>query len=322
MTKDTVVSFLRSPKEASVMNNGNDDAATDVMKGREEENSEAVNTDDCKNSRIDAKNNGNAEASVPSKKRSRSSLEVSNKEDEGNAKASKEHVLEFKWSKYNDEDDDDKHFSMFEDEITDSSLGISRVISENEEGENNEYSLIVCLVDGKSEDRRSLAKINVYFWKEGDNLMNFNQLSQDLADFSRSLWSASGRNVRHYSDMDIEMGNSRHSGVEIRKLVKEATDEVWPNDIVYSDDVMYIQTAALAEGSNANESLELLSRLFTKVGVFAIAHKTDLEKMGFCVREDMVGVSDEAYQGDMRFDFIEGGDGWFVISHPKDTSDD
>lgn len=302
-TRDASASFFDSPKEASTMNNGNADTAADVMKGRGTENSDDASNNNCKNSRSDDKNNGNAEASVSGKKRSRSSLESSsNKEDEDNAKATKEHVLEFKWETYNEDDDNEgyeddncNNILMFDDEIRGDSLGISRAVCENTEGENHEYSLTICLVDGKSEDRRILAEINVDFWTEGINLMEFNQKSQDLADFCRSLWSASGRNISHYSDMDIELGRSRHSGVEIKELVEEATDKV------FSDDIIYIRTAKLTQGSTANESLELLNRLFAKVGVFVIAHRTDLEKLG------LHSIVDES----SLFNFI--GDGWFAI---------
>merc|ERR1712238_81044 len=95
--------------------------------------------------------------------------------------------------------------------------------------------------------------------------------------------------------MDIELGRSRHSGVEIKELVEEATDKV------FSDDIIYIRTAKLTQGSTANESLELLNRLFAKVNVFVIAHETDLEKLG------LHSIVDES----SLFNFI--GDGWFAI---------
>jgi len=303
------------------MNNNKDDptAAADVLvKGRDNENGDDANNDDCKNSKCDDKTNSNAEASVSGKKRSIGSLESNNKEDEAsvsgkkrsigslesnnkededNTKATKEHVLEFKWQIYEENEDDEKKFSMFEDEITDNSLGTSRVVCENEEGENHEYNLTIGLVNGKSEDRRVLAKISVDFWKEGINLMHFNQKSQDLANFCRHLWSASGRNKRLYPDMEIELGESRYSDVEIKELVEEATDEE------YADDIIYIHTATLTQGSTKNESLELMNRLFDKVAVFVIAHRTDLKKMGFD------SITDE--NGGIRFSFV--GDGWFVI---------
>ena len=249
------------------------------------------------------KSNENAEAFITGKKRSGSSLESSS-----NTKATKKHLLEFKWEIYREDDDYDR-FSVFEDEVRDehdSLLSMSRAVIENEEGENHEYNITICLVDGKSDDRRVLAEINVDFWCEGINLMHFNQKSQDLANFCRILWSASGRDIRHYSDMAIEFGDSEYSDVEIKELVEEVT--VTATD--WNDNIAYIQTATLTQGSTSNESIELLNRLFA-VEVFAIAHRTDLENLGFAsIGNDDIGSTNNS---DINFEYASIGDGWFVI---------
>mmetsp|Transcript_10415 Transcript_10415/g.15909 ORF Transcript_10415/g.15909 Transcript_10415/m.15909 type:complete len:192 (+) Transcript_10415:303-878(+) len=187
---------------------------------------------------------------------------------------------------------------MFEDEIDDEEgFEKCRAILENEKGpETHEYDLTICLVDGKSKDRRVWAEISVVFWIMGVNLMHFNQHSQDLAVFCRSLWDSSDRNPDHYSPMAIEFGESRYSGVEIRDLVEETTGE-------YAKNTLYISKAKLAPGSTSKESLELLSRLVDNIDASVIAYKTDLEKLS---------IGDDDDDDDIIFSSIQ--DGWFVLS--------
>ena len=113
---------------------------------------------------------------------------------------------------------------MFADEIPKrGGFAQSRAILDNQEGENHERSLTMCLVDDKhSEHRKVLVEIDIWYWIVPINLMHFNILSQDLANFCRALWMAAGRREDQYCDMAIEFGDSKHSDVKIKTLVNSA----------------------------------------------------------------------------------------------------
>lgn len=221
-------------------------------------------------------------------------------------KKKEERLLEFKWSTY-DSDGKETRFSMFEDEVgetTTNCLSDTRAVNENKAGENREYNITICLVDnGKSEHRRVLAEIDVDYWKPSITLMHFNQKSQDLAHFCRSLWSAAPeRNDNDYSDMAIEFGESRYSHLDIITLIEEATEGSRYED--WYDHVMYIDKAKLSQGSTEIESRELLDRLFSSFHTSVIAHKSDLEKLG------LMQTDDADYEATIGFTSIT--EEWFV----------
>jgi len=223
-------------------------------------------------------------------------------------KKKEERLLEFKWSTYSD--GEETHFSMFEDETVETStncLSNTRAVIENEAGENHEYRITICLVDnGKSDHRRVLAEIDVDYWKPSITLMHFNQKSQDLAHFCRSLWSAAPeRKDNDYSDMAIEFGESRYSHLDIITLIGEVSGyEDW------YDHVMYINSAKLSQGSTEIESRELLDRFFSSFHASVIAHKTDLEKLG------LMQTDDADYEATIGF--ISIGEEWFVGGYSSD----
>lgn len=95
------------------------------------------------------------------------------------------------------------YYSIFADEIPKRTKKFNKScvfargeFGDDKEGENHEYRLTMCLVDGKAEDRNVLVEIGVCYWILPINLMHFHILSQDLANLSRKLWVAAGTGTR------------------------------------------------------------------------------------------------------------------------------
>lgn len=193
----------------------------------------------------------------------------------------RDYYLEIKWENYGDDANGNwmtTKYSMFDDEISDEDGGIemSRVFvgaEKKEEGEDHELCLTLCLVDGKSEDRKTLVEIEVYYWTVPINLMHFNMLSQDLANFCRDLWKAAGRNADDYCDSAIEFGESRFSKVEILELIDEATG-------IYNEHVMYIENSKLMPGATSKDAMTLLELIYEEFPASVISYESDLESMG------------------------------------------
>ncbi|KAL9183276.1 hypothetical protein ACHAXT_005063 [Thalassiosira profunda] len=203
--------------------------------------------------------------------------------------------LEIRW--YKDEEDTAKwengtyhrgelrthEYSIFADELPKrTKFNKSCVFTKGEfegefgkEGENHEYSLTICLVDSKADDRKVLVEIGVYYWILPINLMHFHILSQDLANFSRKLWVAAGRNEDVYDDMSIEFGYSKHGKVAVKSLVSKATG------IKGKSDVIYVRNVKVHEGSSEHDSRKLLEMVFKLCSsASVIAYKVDLEGLG------------------------------------------
>ena len=134
------------------------------------------------------------------------------------------------------------------EEISVGKLAKSRAIQKNEAGENNEFRLEFVLRDNNTNSSSSssnstiLASLSTYCWVDmaGANLMHFNQLSQDLANFCRPLWVDAGCRERDYSDMAIEFGESQYSRVKVNHLVKRATG-IDKTEIVYIKSVQDVK---------------------------------------------------------------------------------
>lgn len=188
-----------------------------------------------------------------------------------------ERVLEMKWLIGNHDANDEwveEDFAMFADEIPRrGGMAQSRAILENEQGENHQYGLDMCLVDGKSEHRKTLVSIDTWYWTVPINLMHFNILSADLADFCRPLWVDAGRRESEYSDMAIEFGESKHCGVKISTLVRAATG------IGGKKHVMYVRDVKMSPGSTLKDAQTLLRMMFSSCPAILIAHETDLTKL-------------------------------------------
>lgn len=191
-----------------------------------------------------------------------------------------EYFLEIKWVIGNDVDGEWKEdtFSMMVNEIPKTGgFAKSRAILKNEEGENHELSMDMCLVDSSS--GTSLAEISVWYWTVPINLMHFNQLSQELADFCRPLWVDAGRRPSAYCDMAIEFGDSVHSGVKISTLVKAAAG------IKGKNHVMYMRDVKLSPGASEKDSRKLLDGIFSTCPAIVIAHETDLTNLGLKISD-------------------------------------
>lgn len=213
------------------------------------------------------------------------SIMVPSEDDDGAARPTKtakkeEHYLEIKWENYDfDAEPEVTHkYSMFADEIPEGEdFAMSRVFQDDtqksEEGENHEHDFTLCLVDSKSASRKILVAFDVTYWTVPINLMHLNQLSQDLANFCRYLWKASGRDENDYSDMAIEFGNSPYCRVKISTLVEEATG-------IDRHDVMYISGAKVHEGSSSQDTKKLLRMIYTTFPASAISFEVDLKTMG------------------------------------------
>lgn len=186
-------------------------------------------------------------------------------------------MLEIEWTNYGD-DHEERTYNMFEDEIEDDdrTLENSRVIRENDQGEEGQYILTLKLVDGRFPHRNTLASIVVEYWPRGTNLQTFNEHSQELSDFSYDLWEASGRDMNSYDVMAVEFGTSPYSFIEIPTLVDEATAGTRHEGWCYQA-VMYVRRAS---NENSDASRELLQTIFNSIAALMVIHKTDLEALG------------------------------------------
>ena len=138
-------------------------------------------------------------------------------------------------------------------------------------------------------DERVLASCKFKWWQNGYNtsLMNFNQLSQDLADLCYDLWTSSGKPQHEYNDCDIEMGDSRHSNVRVNDVIeaiacrqnqsRNESDQLPTTDCF---ETAYIKSCECNE-SSANTVL--LESLLTLLGpeCILIGHGSDLEKLEY-----------------------------------------
>lgn len=199
-------------------------------------------------------------------------------------KDTQELFLEIKWFRLewvknkNDKKLEEFNFSMFADDIPKSKgFKNSRVFAKkngSEQGENHEYILSFCLVDSKEKDRKTLVEIDTWYWTVPINLMHFNILSQDLANFCRTLWRASGRKMDLYCDMAIEFGESKYSTVTIASLVKKATGMSGLRH------VMYFRTAKLDNGATKEHSEILIKMIFETCPAIVISYEEDFSKLG------------------------------------------
>lgn len=197
--------------------------------------------------------------------------------------------LEIKWFRLewikngNDNKLEEFNFSMFADDIPESkSFKSSRVFEKkngSEQGENHEYILTFCLVNSKEKDRKTLVEIDTWYWTVPINLMHFNILSQDLANFCRTLWRASGRKMDLYCDMAIEFGESKYSTVTIASLVKKATG------ISGLRHVMYFRTAKFDNGATKEHSEKLIKMIFKLCPAIVISYEEDFSKLGIATND-------------------------------------
>lgn len=198
-----------------------------------------------------------------------------------------QHFLEIKWYEYDVDNSADINHSIFADEIPKGTkFAESRAFLKKYEGENHEYSLSLCLVDSKSEDRKVLVELDVWYWYLPINLMHFHILSQDLANFCRSLWVAAGKDEDVYDDMSIEFGYSKIGKVEVKKLVGTATG------IKRKSDVLYVNDVKMHPGSTVQDSLKLLNMMFKLCkSAIVIAYEVDLSKLGIYSKYDVIGFT-------------------------------
>ena len=169
--------------------------------------------------------------------------------------------------------------SVFEDELGDKRsnnllLGFGPDRRKLATGENFEHNLSVELLLGK-DAKSAVVSTEIYWWAgnnaKGANLMHFNQLEQDLADFCRILWKAAGESPRSYCDMDIEFGDSIHCGRLIRNLIDDAT-------MISGKEVIYIRSIDCKGGSPTQSQFSLLFKRMGSVfpSAILIAHTSDL----------------------------------------------
>lgn len=203
--------------------------------------------------------------------------------------------LEIRWGKVIDIDTDEfVTHSVFADQVEDE---FNEFVDkkEFEQGDEDEYTFDLCLVDSKNEDRKTLVQMTVYYWNGAPNLMQFNCLSSDLADFCRCLWSATGRDEGNYDDMAIELGSSQYSKLEVLEMLGD-------DELCYIRDhgIMYIKSVdKVATAEHSRKLFDLLRE--NNIDINTIAHDSDLRKLG------LVGTSDKTEVG-----FLEIDGGWYV----------
>ena len=199
-----------------------------------------------------------------------------------------QHFIEIKWYEYDsDKDPPDVNHSMFVDDIPKGTkFSDCRAFQKKYEGENHQYGLSFCLVDNKSEHRKVLVEIDAYYWNLPINLMHFHILSQDLANFSRKLWVAAGKNEDLYDDMSIEFGYSNIGKWEVKKLVGAAVG------IKRKSDVMYVSDVKMHPGSTVEDSLKQLEMIFkTCKSAIVIVYESDLKKLDIVENYDTIGLT-------------------------------
>lgn len=203
--------------------------------------------------------------------------------------------LEIRWRIYKGEEDDEgrelyDHFSMIGDEIlSGGGIDCSRAILSNEEDEDSQaFEFKLSLIskgdnstssstnEKKKKKKNELLSIKASYWIIPVNLMHFNMHSQELADFSYSLWASAGRDTDDYNGQEIEFGESEHSDVEISTLVKQAST-IRTND---RDNVLYIKKVySVPSETKAEDAAKFLQLLFSTFPAIVIAHKSDLTSM-------------------------------------------
>eukprot|EP00956_Cyclotella_meneghiniana_P007672 scaffold10284_cov61-Cyclotella_meneghiniana.AAC.7 len=170
------------------------------------------------------------------------------------------------------------YYSMFVDEIPKKTkFSNSHPFTQQYEslGDNHEHRLHLCLVNSKDTDRTVLVEIHVYYWNVAITLMHFHILSQDLANFSRQLWIAAGRNEDDYCDMSVEFGESKYSHITVKSLITKAMG------IKNKSDMLYIDKIEMYAGATTKDSLRILEMIFqTCKSASVIVYETDLKKLG------------------------------------------
>lgn len=205
-------------------------------------------------------------------------------------KLEEEYYLELRWYKdtenvKNPPGAKEYYYSMFADEIPkQTSFSNSHPFTNRSYGENFEYSLTFCLVDGKGDNRKTLVEIGVYYWKIAITLMHFHALSQDLANFCRNLWTAAGKDEDVYDDMAIEFGESRYSHVEVKSLIGKAVG------IKRKSDILFVESVKLLPGATWKDSIKLIEMIFkTCTSASVIAYECDLKKLGVDDKATAIG---------------------------------
>mmetsp|Transcript_3693 Transcript_3693/g.8153 ORF Transcript_3693/g.8153 Transcript_3693/m.8153 type:complete len:354 (+) Transcript_3693:69-1130(+) len=234
---------------------------------------ESVQSSSASSKKIKITNNRTSSSGAAS---STSSARPAKKAKKEKKAVEEKHSLEIKWYEYDVENDADVNHSMFADDIPKrGKFSDSRAFLQRYEGENHQYGLTMCLVDGKSEHRKVLVEMDVYYWYLPINLMHFHILSQDLANFCRKLWVAAGKNEDVYDDMSIEFGYCKNGKVAVKTLVGKAMG------IKRKSDVMYVRDVKMHPGSTVKDSLELIEMIFKKCpSTIVIAYEVDLKKLG------------------------------------------
>lgn len=188
------------------------------------------------------------------------------------------------------------------------SLGASRIVKQCEPSRNwDERYFELKLLDSTTTDNKKedddnenrLASLSFVWWEDSTNanLMNFNQMSGDLADFCRHLWTAAGRPKDQYSDFGIEFGYSPHSTVEVHELISEACklNGFAPKEITYLD-VLHAPGSAKEKAYGKrlmNGLIDLLNEKST-----LITHISDLIKLNVDDSPEQYGlrtVTDDGY---------------------------
>ena len=170
-------------------------------------------------------------------------------------------TVKLAWGTYNTETDTfDKHSVNIADIES-----ISASLHGAEPGENNERSLSLSL----TRNGKALAKIDLNWWDDrgGATLMHFHQLRQDLADFCMELWTEAGRSLRDYSDIDVEFGDSRHSGMAVAYLIEDALD------CDLASEILYVANAKGSDKEALSRLYQHMVRLFPEAHI--ISHKAD-----------------------------------------------
>lgn len=170
------------------------------------------------------------------------------------------------------------------------------------------------VIKGKSKD---LASIYFYWWEDEEeaNLMNFNQMSQEMANFCYVLWRAARRNRNHYDDMSIEFGDSPYSGVPLNELIDEAI-----NDGFMVPHVTYINSTKSETNEHGKRLMDSFVR-FVGEDSNLIAHKTDFSNLKIYIEfDDQTRQFIRDYE---RFEFHEllvqkKEQGWFVRAGEPD----
>lgn len=220
------------------------------------------------------------EKAVKPEEKNRSSSHAEEEQPQAKKQKIEEEKVRIVWYVYNPEAKHgmEEHSVMFEETNEDDTSYEDGILSNllkdkiDEPRENHEHSISFQLIrkspgDGDKADE-ILAEVTTYYWLNSSHatLMHFNQLSGDLANFSRELWIAAGRRQREYCDMAIEFGGSRHSGQEVVELVEEATGSYGALEVMYVNSV---------KGPKAAQLLNLLVEELSH-STLMIAHQSDL----------------------------------------------